>query len=139
MKIVVLSRSMAFPQKWKIIFLFLSFIYFKQQGMLPSDLFFKKQIIQFFKRGGWHSYPKSRGNSAHSTEVGKKIIARYTLTLSTYKKNHALSEQQSMFPEIFSIVSLIVIALSASKAEWAKNPARLTLVHPIAVLIPEYT
>ena len=35
-----------------------------------------------------------------------------------------------MFPEIFSIVGLIVIALSAYKAERAKNPARLIRVHP---------
>ena len=34
-----------------------------------------------------------------------------------------------MFPEIFSIVGLVVIALSASKAERAKNPARLTQVY----------
>ena len=129
MKIVVLSRSMAFPQKWKIIFLFLSFIYFKKQGMLPSDWFFKKLIIQFFKGGGDILTPKVGVTPPTRLKLGKKSCSVLT-NFKQLQKKHALSEQQSMFPEIFSIVGLIVIALSASKAERAKNPARLTLVHP---------
>ena len=64
----------------------------------------------------------------------EKNPARYSLTLSTYKKNQPLSEQQSMFPEIFSIVGLIVVALSVSKAERAKNLVRLTRVDPTLTL-----
>ena len=74
MQIVVLSRSMAFPQKWKIIFLLLSFIYFKQQGMLPSDLFFKKQIIQFFKGEGDILTPKVGVTPPTRPKLGKKLL-----------------------------------------------------------------